>query len=101
MYISPVVSRMLLAWIHPPTASLTIFLPHLQCRSLSLEGTDLIKISHVRLSAPNSLALCPLSSCGFLFYLPQMLQYISKDDYYRLLDHNLVLLDISEEAAKS
>lgn len=34
--------------------------------SLSLEGRDLMKIYHVRLSAPRSLTFCSLSSCGSL-----------------------------------
>lgn len=48
---------------HLSPLALTIFLPPLLHRSLTLEGRDLTKTSHLRPNALRSLTLCTLYSC--------------------------------------
>lgn len=51
---------------HPSPLALTVFLPSLPHRCLSVEGRILIKTSYLELSAAKFLSLCIFSSCSSL-----------------------------------
>lgn len=53
-------------WSHSPPLVLTIFLPPLLHRSPILEVRNVLKTSHLELTAPKSLTFCTLSCCEFL-----------------------------------
>ena len=70
----------LVSFCLPLPLALTFFLPPLTWGSMSPEGQDLMKISHLGLSVPRPLTLWILSGCGSLYLFPDTAARSFSDD---------------------